>query len=146
MSIIKTYNDLSKLCTYDERLRYLQIHNTIGSETFGLDRYINQKFYKSKEWNDIKRFVIIRDNGCDLGIDGLKIYDRIIVHHMNPITIDDILSSSKYLYDPDYLICTSINTHNMIHYGVVPDLSVNERSKNDTILWKRIRGTIKNVQ
>lgn len=135
---IKTYHDLIKLKSYDERLRYLKVYNTVGTEIFGDSRYINQQFYSSKEWKDIKRYIIMRDVGCDLGIEGLEIYDRIIVHHMNPITIQDILNSSEYLLDPNYLICTSIATHNAIHYGNELKPTIVERSIDDTILWKKL--------
>jgi len=136
---IKTYSELITLPTFEERYRYLRLGGRVGEETFGFDRYLNQLFYKSKEWLRVRDFVIVRDNGCDLGIPGREIHDRILIHHMNPITIDDIVKRSDILLNPEYLITTVKNTHDAIHYGdeglliTVP----RERSKNDTCPWKR---------
>ena len=118
MTNIKTYSELITLPTFRERFRYLKIGGRVGEETFGWDRKINQYFYQqSDEWKSIRNYVIVRDNGCDLGIEGYDIYSHIIVHHINPITVEDIRMSSDYLLDPEFLICTSLNTHNAIHYG-----------------------------
>ena len=136
---IRTYSELSKLATFEERYRYLRLGGRVGEETFGFDRWINQMFYKDPEWLKIRDEVIIRDNGCDLGIEGREIYSRIIVHHMNPITKADILDRSEFLLDPEYLICTVKNTHDAIHYGdenLLITLPM-ERNVNDTCPWRR---------
>lgn len=136
---IRTYSELSKLTTFEERYRYLRLEGRVGEETFGFDRWINQMFYKDPEWLKIRDEVIIRDNGCDLGIEGREIYSRIIVHHMNPITKADILDRSEFLLNPEYLICTVKNTHDAIHYGdenLLITLPM-ERSVNDTCPWRR---------
>ena len=137
---IKKYSELSKFKTFKERYEYLRLGGMVGEETFGFDRYLNQMFYKSEEWKRIRNYVIIRDNGCDLGIQDRKIIDGIIlVHHMNPITKEDIINKNEILLDPEYLITTVKNTHDAIHYGdeslLVEDLV--ERSANDTCPWKR---------
>ena len=136
---IRTYSELSQLATFEERYRYLRLGGYVGKETFGFDRWINQMFYKDSEWLKVRDIVIMRDNGCDLGIKGREIYSKIIVHHMNPITKADILDRSKFLLDPEYLICTVKNTHDAIHYGdesLLITLPI-ERSKNDTCPWRR---------
>lgn len=136
---IRTYSELSKLTTFEERYRYLRLGGRVGEETFGFDRWINQMFYKDPEWLKIRDEVIIRDNGCDLGIEGREIYSRIIVHHMNPITKADILDRSEFLLNPEYLICTVKNTHDAIHYGdenLLITLPM-ERNVNDTCPWRR---------
>lgn len=136
---IRTYSELIQLPTFEERFRYLSLDGKVGAETFGYDRYINQVFYqRSKEWRSIRDFVIIRDNGCDLGVEGYDIFGKIIVHHMNPISIEDIERESEFLLDPDYLICVTHNTHNAIHYGDESLIfkSPIERTKNDTCPWK----------
>lgn len=136
---IRTYSELSQLATFEERYRYLRLGGRVGKETFGFDRWINQMFYKDPEWLKVRDIVIMRDNGCDLGIEGREIYSRIIVHHMNPITKADILDRSKFLLDPEYLICTVKNTHDAIHYGDENLLIMlpMERSPNDTCPWRR---------
>ena len=135
----KSYRELSALPTFEERFRYLQLHGTVGKDTFGFDRIFNQMFYtRSAEWKRIRNRVIIRDNGCDLGIEGYDIYGRIIIHHMNPITLDDIENATDFLLNPDYLICVSHDTHNAIHYGnenLLPKVPI-ERCRNDTCPWK----------
>lgn len=139
LTTIKTYSELIQLETFEERYRYLKLNGRVGEDTFGHDRYLNQMFYKDPEWLAIRDHVIIRDNGCDLGIDGRTIPNRIIVHHMNPITKEDIITRSKFLLDPEYLICTVKNTHDAIHYGD-ENLLVKapvERTKNDTCPWRR---------
>lgn len=139
MTIIRTYSELITLPTFEERFKYLQLEGSVGKDTFGYDRYLNQLFYKTAEWKRLRRDLIIRDNGCDLGIEGHEIYGRIIIHHLNPITKDDIVSRTEYLLNPDFLICTTHNTHNAIHYGDESLLITSpvERSKNDTCPWKR---------
>ena len=135
---IRTYSELSKLTTFEDRYQYLRLDGAVGEETFGFDRYMNQIFYRSPKWKAVRNQVIIRDNGCDLGIEGFEIYGNIIVHHMNPLTIEDIESESSYLLDPDHLICTTHNTHNAIHYGDVNLLMLGpvDRKPNDTCPWK----------
>lgn len=135
----KTYSELITLPTFEERYRYLRIGGRVGEETFGFDRYLNQIFYKSKEWLSIRDQVIARDNGCDLGIPGREIHGRILIHHMNPITVEDILNRSDLLLNPEYLICTVKNTHDAIHYGDENLLNKDpiERTKNDTCPWRR---------
>ena len=137
--MIRTYSELVSLPTFKERYEYLRLNGSVGSDTFGFDRYLNQEFYRSKEWKSIRDQVIIRDNGCDLGVDGYEIYGRIVIHHMNPILQADILNRTQLLLDPDYLICTTHATHNAIHYGdegLLPREPV-ERMRNDTCPWKR---------
>ena len=135
---IKTYSELILLPTFEERFKYLQLNGRVGNDTFGFDRYINQKFYRSAEWKRIRDYIIIRDNGCDLAVDGYEIHGRILIHHMNPITISDIKFSTEYLMNPDYLICVTHNTHNAIHYGDEKQIITGPivRTKNDTCPWK----------
>ena len=136
---IKTYSELIKFNTFEDRYRYLKLDGKVGVDTFGFDRYLNQIFYRSGKWKSIRDEVIIRDNGCDLGIDGREIHGRIIIRHMNPITIEDIEKESEYLIDPEFLITTVLNTHNAIHYGDESLLMLMpvERTRNDTCPWKR---------
>ena len=135
---IKTYSELILLPTFEERFKYLQLNGRVGDDTFGFDRYINQKFYRSAEWKRIRDYIIIRDNGCDLAVDGYEIHGRILIHHINPITISDIKFSTEYLMNPDYLICVTHNTHNAIHYGDEKQIITGPivRIKNDTCPWK----------
>lgn len=135
---IRTYSELILLPTFEERFKYLQLNGRVGDDTFGFDRYINQKFYRSAEWKRIRDYIIIRDNGCDLAADGYEIHGRILIHHMNPITISDIKFSTEYLMNPDYLICVTHNTHNAIHYGDDKQIITGPivRTKNDTCPWK----------
>lgn len=136
---IRNYSELSKLLTFEERYQYLRLDGAVGKETFGFDRYLNQVFYRSQKWKTIRDFVIIRDNGCDLGVEGYEIRGRIIIHHINPLTVRDIESESEFLLDPEFLICTTHNTHNAIHYGD-ENLLIRapiERTKNDTCPWKQ---------
>ena len=139
MKMIRTYSELITFPTFEERYRYLRLEGKVGEDTFGFDRWLNQSFYKDPEWRAIRDKIIIRDNGCDLGIPGREIHSRIIVHHMNPITKDDILSRSAFLLNPEYLICTVKNTHDAIHYGDEGLLikAPIERTKNDTCPWRR---------
>lgn len=139
MGIIRTHNELITLKTFDERYDYLKLNGRVADLTFGFDRYLNQVFYKSPIWLKTRDEIIVRDLGCDLGLDGYEIYKGIIVHHMNPICIEDILDRTDYLLNPDYLICTCLNTHNAIHYGTRSPNIINERHKDDTCLWKRKR-------
>ena len=138
MKNIKTYSELITLPTFKERYKYLQLSGSVGEETFGFDRYINQKFYRSQEWKRVRDFVIVRDNGCDLGVEGYDIHGKILIHHMNPIRIDDIRFLSEYLMNPEYLISTTLSTHNAIHYGDESLLMAEpiERTPNDTCPWK----------
>lgn len=136
--IIRTYSELSKLPTFRERYEYLRLQGVVGEETFGFDRYMNQFFYRSPEWRRIRDLVITRDDGCDLGIPGRDIFDRIIIHHMNPISPRDIRGRSDFLLNPEYLIATTHRTHQAIHYGdeglLVQDEIV--RFKNDMCPWR----------
>ena len=135
---IRTYSELILLPTFEERFKYLQLNGRVGDDTFGFDRYINQKFYRSAEWKRIRDQIIIRDNGCDLALEGYEIYGRILIHHMNPITVKDVELSTEYLMNPEYLICVTHNTHNAIHYGDEKLLMKGSvvRTKNDTCPWK----------
>ena len=135
---IRTYSELITFPTFEERYEYLRLKGRVGEETFGFDRYLNQVFYKSKEWRSIRDYVITRDNGCDLGMDGYEIYGQILIHHMNPITKEDILQRRDVLLNPEYLITTVKNTHDAIHYGDVNLLVTApiERRKNDTCPWR----------
>jgi len=138
MTKIRTYTELILLPTLDERFEYLKLSGTIGVETFGFDRYLNQKFYNSREWKDVRDYVIARDLGCDLGVEGHDIHGKIYVHHMNPIIVKDIVEVSQMILDPEYLITTSLTTHNAIHYGDESQIlsAPLERRKNDTCPWK----------
>ena len=137
---IRTYTELFKFSKFEDRFKYLQLNGSIGEETFGFDRIFNQRFYTSKEWKNIRDFIIVRDNGCDLGVDGYDIYERknIFIHHLNPIRLEDIERRTEILLDPEYLITTTFHTHNAIHYGDETLLVTApiERSKNDTCPWR----------
>ena len=135
---IKTYSQLILLPTFRERFDYLVLGGIVGHQTFGSDRYLNQNFYRSREWRRTRNEVIIRDNGCDLGIYGREIYDAIYVHHMNPVTVEDIEEHYDLLLDPEFLISTSFNTHQGITFGDPKQLLMlpRERTKGDTKLWK----------
>ena len=139
MRTIRTYSELITLPTFEDRYEYLKLNGKIGEETFGLDRYINQHLYqRSQKWKSIRDKVIIRDNGCDLSMEGYEIWGKIIIHHMNPITIEDIERESDFVFNPEYLISTSLNTHNAIHYGD-ENLLIKapiERTKYDTCPWR----------
>lgn len=139
MTNIKTYSELITLPTFEERYAYLRLKGTVGEDTFGFDRYLNQKFYRSAEWKRIRDYVIVRDNGCDLGIEDRTIYGKILIHHMNPITARDIQFATDALLNPEYLISVTHNTHNAIHYGDEGLLVTGPiiRTKNDTCPWKR---------
>lgn len=139
MRNIRTYSELITIPTFEERFEYLKLDGRVGVETFGFDRYLNQAFYKSDEWLSIRDYVITRDNGCDLGVAGYEIYGRILIHHINPITKEDIIQRSKILLDPENLITTIKRTHDAIHYGDSSLLvkAPIERRKNDTSPWRR---------
>ena len=136
---MRNYTELMQLQTFEERFEYLRLDGEVGEETFGFDRYINQSFYRCGEWKRVRDQVIVRDNGCDLGIPDRQLYDHIVIHHMNPVTREDLINKKDTLMDPEYLICVSIPTHNAIHYGdesqLVPS-SLIERKPNDTCPWK----------
>lgn len=138
MKIIKTYSELKKLKTFEERCDYLRLYSSVGVDTFGFNRYLNQTFYRSKEWLSVRDKIIVRDNGCDLGVIGHEIHEKILVHHINPITIEDISLGSDFLLDPENLITTILSTHNLIHYGYETNSLpiVTERIKDDTCPWK----------
>lgn len=134
----KRYSELITIPTYEERFKYLQLKGAVGYDTFGYDRYLNQILYNSPEWKRLRNQIIIRDNGRDLGCEGYEIYGRILIHHMNPITVEDIVSRDSIVFDPENLICVSHNTHNAIHYGDENLLIMApvERTKNDTCPWR----------
>ena len=136
--IMRTYSELITIPTFRERYEYLKLRGRVGEDTFGFDRYLNQVFYKSKEWKSIRDYVIARDLGRDLAMEGYDIYGRILIHHMNPIRKEDILYRSDLLLNPEYLICTSKNTHDAIHFSDDSLLIAEpiERTKNDTCPWK----------
>lgn len=136
--VVRTYSELIQLKTFEERYGYLKLNGFVGRDTFGFDRYMNQIFYRSEEWRQIRDYVIVRDNGCDLGMKGHDIRGKILIHHMNPITVTDIRDSTDQLLNPEYLICVTHVTHNAIHYGnedllVVAPIA---RFANDTCPWK----------
>ena len=135
---IRTYSQLKQLKTFEERYDYLKLGGVVGEDTFGFDRYMNQNFYRSREWKRVRDEVIMRDNGCDLGVDGHEIRGKILIHHMNPITSEDIHRVSDYLLNPEYLICVTHRTHNAIHYGdesLIVSAPI-ERTQNDTCPWR----------
>ena len=138
MTSIRSYSELIHIPTFKERYEYLRLFGKVGKETFGYDRYLNQVLYTSDEWRRFRRDIVIRDNGCDLGCEGYELQSRIIVHHINPITVEDVLNRSYMVFDPDNVISVSHNTHQAIHYGdesLLPLLPV-ERSRYDTCPWK----------
>lgn len=137
--MIRSYSELCTFKSFEDRYKYLQLSGSVGKDTFGFDRYLNQVFYRSQEWKSIRDKVIIRDNGCDLGVEGYEIHGKIYIHHMNPIMLKDIEQRTDLLLNPEYLISTTLSTHNAIHYGdesLLP-LIPKERSANDTCPWKR---------
>ena len=139
MKTIRTYSELKKLESMDDRFEYLRLNGTVGRSTFGYDRYINQTLYNDPRYKSARDVVILRDDGCDLGIKGYKIQEKLTVHHMNPLTLEDIQQMKPEIFDPEYLICSSPNTHQAVHYGdksLLPKLPI-ERRKNDTCPWKR---------
>ena len=135
---IKTYSELITIPTFEERFEYLQLKSSVGKDTFGYNRYLNQVLYRSPEWKRLRNQIIIRDGGCDLACDGYDIYGKVLIHHLNPITVEDVLARSRKVFDPDNLVCVTHTTHNAIHYGDV-DLLVTGpiiRTKNDTCPWR----------
>lgn len=135
---IRRYSELSLLPTFEERFKYLKLGGVVGADTFGFDRIFNQKFYQSYEWKSVRNEIIVRDLGCDLGIEDRQIFGRILIHHMNPISLKDISDATKFLLNPEYLICVSHDTHNAIHYGDIglAKKDLIERKPNDTCPWK----------
>lgn len=136
-TIIRTYEDLIKIDSFEDRFEYLKLSGVVGEDTFGFDRWLNQIFYKTKEWRRIRDEVIVRDMGCDLGCEDYPIKGKVIIHHMNPLYLDDLVDRTEFLLDPNYLICTSHNTHNAIHFGdqnLLPKKPI-ERRPGDTKLW-----------
>ena len=135
--MIRSYSELSKRKTFEDRFEYLVLRSSIGVSTFGFDRYLNQKFYTSAQWKRIRNHVIARDLGCDLGVEGYDIYDKIIIHHMNPMSVDDVKGENSDILDPEFLISTTHRTHNAIHFGetsIKSQLPI-DRHKGDTKLW-----------
>jgi len=137
MTMIRTFSELKRLETFEERFRYLSLHGRVGVTTFGFDRYINQQFYRSRQWRQIREHVIVRDNGCDMGVDGWEIHERILIHHMNPMGVNDIVHGDDSILDPEFLISVTHRTHNAIHYGDESLLArpLMERRPGDTKLW-----------
>ena len=135
---IKTYSELITIPTFEERFEYLQLKGSVGKDTFGYDRHLNQVLYRSPEWKRLRNQIIIRDCGCDLACDGYDIHSKVLIHHLNPITVEDVLARSRKVFDPDNLVCVSHNTHNAIHYGDVDLLITGPiiRTKNDTCPWR----------
>lgn len=137
MTMIRSFSELRRIGSFEDRFHYLALRGQVGEATFGFDRYINQRFYTSRQWRQIRHHVIARDNGCDLGIEGYDIHVRPIIHHMNPMTSDDIMYGDESILDPEFLITTTHQTHNAIHYGdekLLPRPFV-ERRPGDTKLW-----------
>ena len=135
---MRSYRELIRLKTFDERFEYLKLNGLVGESTFGFERYLNQTLYNSSKWRRLRNQIIVRDNGCDLGVEGYEIQGLIIVHHMNPISVDDLKDFSEDVYNPEYLICVSLTTHNAIHYGdtnLLPKEPI-ERRPGDTCPWK----------
>lgn len=138
--MIRRYSRLKHLGTFEERYQYLRLQGSVGKKSFGFDRHVNQAFYRSKEWRDIRHHVIGRDQGCDLGIEGYDIHTDLVIHHMNPMDLDSIRHADPRILDPEFLITTTHRTHNAIHYGdenQIPRQLV-ERKRGDTELWERI--------
>lgn len=134
----KTYSELITIPTFEERFQYLRLKGSVGKDTFGYDRYLNQVLYSSPEWKRLRNQIIIRDGACDLACEGYDIHGRILIHHLNPITVDDVLARSRKVFDPDNLVCVTHNTHNAIHYGDANLLVTGPiiRTKNDTCPWR----------
>lgn len=133
----RSYSELVRLDTFEERFEYLSLRGKVGKETFGFDRYLNQMFYRSREWKRLRNKIIVRDNGCDMGVEGFEIHEPVYIHHLNPMTVDDVESSDPSILDPDNLISVTLRTHNAIHYGaaqLIPRRPI-ERRPGDTKLW-----------
>lgn len=135
---IRTYSELITIPTFEERYNYLKLNGIVGKETFGYDRYLNQLLYRSSDWRSFRDRIIIRDNGCDLACEGFELQSRIIIHHIDPITVEDILNKHPKVFDPENVVSTSHNTHLAIHYGDKNLISIApiNRYKNDTCPWK----------
>lgn len=134
---VRKYSELIRFNTFEERFDYLKMSGGVGRATFGFDRFVNQRFYKSREWQDVRNHIIVRDNGCDLGIEGYEIHERPLVHHMAPISLDNIVNNADWVLNPEFLILTTHKTHNAIHFGVdnpYPKV-VTSRTPRDTKLW-----------
>ena len=137
--MVRTYSEMSKFNTFMERFEYLKLKGKVGDETFGYSRYLNQRFYHTPEWREARDLVIMRDNGCDLGIEDRLILDRILIHHINPITEQDILDRNPLVFDLENLVCVSKNTHDAIHYSdssILVNDEIVVRTKNDTSPWR----------
>ena len=135
---VRTFSEMRRFDSFEDRFKYLKLDGSVGVATFGFDRYINQKFYRSREWKQLRDVVILRDNGCDLGVDGYEIHERVLIHHMNPMTSSDLIHGSDDILNPEFLITVTHATHNAIHYGD-ESLFIKtpvERFKNDTIPWR----------
>lgn len=135
--MMKTFTEMNRFNTFEERFEYLRLRGAVGRSTFGFDRYINQQFYRSREWKQARDFVIVRDNGCDLGFPGYEIGGALLIHHINPMTVDDVVHAEDWIFNPEYLITTTHNTHNAIHYSdasLLPKVVI-ARQSGDTKLW-----------
>ncbi len=137
MTIVRSYSELRRLDTFEDRFEYLKLGGGVGRATFGFDRHVNQQFYASRQWHDVRMYVIYRDGGCDLGVPGFEIHVNPLIHHMNPMGVQDIVHQEEWILDPEFLITTTMRTHNNIHYGVEnhQPRTVTERSPRDTSLW-----------
>ena len=136
--MLRTYSELLTIPTYEERFDYLNLNGVVGKDTFGFNRYLNQAFYQSEEWKRLRNHIIVRDSGCDMAMDGYEIKGSIYIHHLNPITVEDVLNRSPDIINPEFLVCVSYNTHNAIHYGnkeLLPK-GPTVRTPNDTCPWK----------
>lgn len=136
-NLFRKYAELRRLFTFEERFEYLRLGGVVGTTTFGFDRYINQDFYRSRDWRSVRDQVIVRDEGCDLGVEGYEIHGNLLVHHMNPMSADDVVHGEEWILNPDFLITTTQDTHNAIHYGDKSLLKTPfvPRQPNDTKLW-----------
>lgn len=138
--IFKSYAELSSLSTFEDRYNYLKVHSSVGYETFGFDRYLNQKFYRSQEWEQARNAVIVRDKGCDMGLDGYPIKGEFLIHHINPLTLEDVQNNSDKMLDINNLVLVSKKTHNAIHFGddtIVKEKKVTIRTPHDTSPWRK---------
>lgn len=137
--MIRTYSELRRIDSFADRFRYLSLRGQVGESTFGFDRWMNQEFYRSRQWKQVRQHVIARDDGCDLGVEGYEIFSKLLIHHMNPMSSDDIIHDEDYILDPEFLITTCHGTHNAIHYGderLLPR-PLEPRRRGDTTLWSR---------
>lgn len=137
LSLKKSYSELSRLSSIDERFQYLKLGGSVAHETFGTERWLNQRFYRSTQWRNLRDHIIVRDNGCDLGVEGFELYESIYIHHLNPIRVEDLTEGNPEILDPEYLISVSHKTHNAIHYGDATKLTKTlvVRTSGDTRLW-----------